>query len=159
MRIFLGAPLTEMLEPTRKRVRADFRMWLEHLICELETAGHEIVSAHTRELWGEGLQEPLTALRNDTKAMYDCDIYVAIIAYPGYPISPGVQMELGMAHLLDKAVFLVAPHKIKVPYLNRALLAKQSFDGLIHFELGESKALSSRLLEALCSYETLFDKV
>jgi nucleoside 2-deoxyribosyltransferase len=118
MKIFLAAPFTQMLDGETSRFAVPYREWLEEIIAFLRDAGHEVISAHIRELWGDALQPPSVALANDWAGIRQADV---VIAHVGNPPSPGVQMELGIALSLGKRLVVLTSRDAFVPYLNRGL--------------------------------------
>jgi nucleoside 2-deoxyribosyltransferase len=116
--IFLAAPFTQTLDDSTKQVSSEYRKWLEKLIRHLESHGDQVFSAHTREQWGTKLDEPAHALKADMHALEKSDWVIALV---GDPPSPGVQMELGAALLLNKRIAILVKRGEFVPYLVRGL--------------------------------------
>lgn len=112
--VFLAAPLTA-------KVQDGF--WTDNNLRELVTAirtdlmdaGFKVNSAHMTEEWGEETRTPARALREDLSDLRDSSVLVAIIE----PVpSPGVQIELGAAAMLNKTVVQVSHVNTTIPYLN-----------------------------------------
>ncbi|MGE5282390.1 MAG: nucleoside 2-deoxyribosyltransferase [Chloroflexota bacterium] len=144
--IFLAAPFTQTIDSTSKQVDNDYRQWLERVIRELERAGYEVISAHVREDWGNRLDSPATALKQDLNDLYRAD---AVVAHVGSPPSPGVQFELGVAASLEIPVVLVFDRTAaQRPYLNPALPAVIPTD-ILEVDLDESSP--ERIIQALGS--------
>ena len=93
-------------------------MWLERVIAFLIGKGHQVANSHVREVWGQELDSPETAVKKDLTSIRKADL---IVAYLGSPPSPGVQMELGMALSFSKPIVVLADRESTIPYLVRGL--------------------------------------
>lgn len=118
MKLFLIAPFTGMLNPETGLIQDQYRTWLEKIIRFLESKGHQVISKHVREKWGEDLNTPEDAIEHDFDSAKTSDL---IIAYLGNPFSPGVQMELGIALCYHKKIIVLTESKSEIPYLVRGL--------------------------------------
>jgi len=112
--VFLAAPLTAKVQDG---------IWTDTSLRELITAiqddlidaGFKVINAHTKEEWGEEKRTPTHALREDLSDLRDSSVLVAIIE----PVpSPGVQIQLGAAAILNKTVVQVSHANTTIPYLN-----------------------------------------
>jgi nucleoside 2-deoxyribosyltransferase len=139
MNIFLAAPFTDRIDPSTHVMEQSYRRWLEQIIQYLESLGYRVIGAHRREDWGAKLESPETAIQNDFAAVRDCEL---LIAYPGNPPSPGVQMELGFAAAFKKPIILIQENQSRIPYLLTGL-GKLTRTSLIRF------TNSTQLLEQL----------
>lgn len=143
MRIFLAAPLTQMIDPASGRIGVPYRDWLESLIDGLERSGHDVFSAHVRERWGETLEAPTEALKADLDELRKADV---VVAHVGNPPSPGVQFELGAAVVLETPVVLLLDREASPPYLIPALPSVVESQII---EFGPGSSIVDRVLEAL----------
>jgi len=118
MRIFLAAPLTQLLTRDGSQIDADFMTWWSSIIDVLEESGHEVISSHVREDWGRRLDPPPVALSADLQGIRTADL---VIAYVGVPPSPGVQLEIGYAVGVRKPLIVFADAHEARPYLLEGL--------------------------------------
>ena len=114
MKIFVSAPLTQMLDPKTRLIRQDYANWLGGLIDFLKRKGHEVSSAHIREEWGRKLLPPEECAPKDFKLIQECDIFVAVLKDS---ISLGVFLEIGAAAAWGKKILLLKESTAKMPYL------------------------------------------
>jgi hypothetical protein len=118
-RIFLAAPFTQNLRPKGQGgLPEDYRRGLSKIIELFEAKNCSVSNAHKREVWGERLDDPASALRYDLEGVALCDVLVAII---GLPPSPGVQLEIGYAIALHKPIVVIHQRDQFIPYLIRGL--------------------------------------
>ncbi|MGV3662997.1 MAG: nucleoside 2-deoxyribosyltransferase [Prosthecobacter sp.] len=113
MKIFLAAPFTTNVI-TGKGLEEGFAALLRRLIKELRDSGHEVFSAHEREQWGRAIDPAEKALQDDLSELRAADVVIALI---GDPPSPGVQMELGGALILEKPILALVEMGSERPYL------------------------------------------
>jgi len=66
--------------------------------------GHDVISAHVREDWGQNLMPPEEFTPLDLNLIKECDL---VIAYVDYQPS-GVYVELGWASALKKKIIVLA---------------------------------------------------
>jgi hypothetical protein len=114
MKVFLAAPFTQTIDQKTGLVDPSYRDWLEAIIRLLRIQGHEVICAHEREKWGQDLDAPGAAMRADFDAIKDSDL---VLAHIGNPVSPGVQMELGIALSFGKRLIVLAEVESNAPYL------------------------------------------
>jgi hypothetical protein len=114
VKIFVAAPFTQWLQQGGGSVPDTYRVWLEELHEALRAGGHDVISAHEREAWGDDLEPASSALRADLESILSCDVLVAEL---GNPPSPGVQMELGVALVAGKRIVVLAQVGAPIPYL------------------------------------------
>ena len=153
MRVFLAAPLTNLIDPNSGRISLAYRKWLEHLIELLRQAGHDVISAHMREDWGGHLMDPRSALKHDAEGIRGADVMVAVLAFLDGNISPGVQQELGIAYENKKPTLLVTPRGSRLPYLNTAMLNHPCFEVPVTFDREGLYSVAPKIVDKLAMHQ------
>ena len=103
MNIFLAFPFTQLIDKKSNRLNTKTVKFLEDLRNQLIDNGHTVFLAHYREKWGKELMTPEECTADDYREMIKADI---VIAFPGFPISGGVHIELGWASALKKSILI-----------------------------------------------------
>ncbi|CDG17310.1 nucleoside 2-deoxyribosyltransferase [Xenorhabdus doucetiae] len=114
LKVFIGGPIQHAL---RLRVLDNnLQVHIKSAICQLESLGTEVFSAHRTEQFGgtTHLYTPEEVSQRDRQWMEQCDIFVAIL-----PVCPqqkqlirtdGTHIELGWASALNRPIILVTEH-------------------------------------------------
>jgi nucleoside 2-deoxyribosyltransferase len=135
-KVFLAAPFTQTIDERTHLVDPEYRKDLEQLIRHLESHGDAVFSSHMREKWGDQLDDPVEAIEADVREIQQSDIVVALL---GDPLSPGVQMELGVALVHHKRILVLVKRGQFVPYLVRA------FRSLPHTQIIEFNSIEEAM--------------
>lgn len=101
MYIFMAFPFSNYIDKETGRVREDYVCFLSDVREKLIESGHEVFLSHFREEWGKQLMTPEECTKADLIEMYKSDL---VVAFPGYPLSGGVHIEMGWASALEKKV-------------------------------------------------------
>ena len=117
-RVFLAAPFTDYRTGKNGELLQSLRRQLQSLLNRLRAEGYEVFSAHEREKWGLEIDPQAVALEEDWYELRKSDILIAIL---GNPISPGVQMEIGIALQREMKIIVFAERHQKLPYLIEGL--------------------------------------
>lgn len=120
MKIFFAAPFTKIINNENGLVDPQFKVWINKIVQEFRSSGHNVFLAHEREEWGAKLDSPEKALKLDWEEIEKSDV---VLAYIGNPPSPGVQMELGYASALRKPIVVFSVNNEEIPYLTKGLSA------------------------------------
>lgn len=150
MKVFLAAPFTQLLD-RRGTFDSDYRSRLSDIHQFLESLGHEVISAHTREHWGNALESPAEALAIDLAGIDACDVLVAFI---GTPPSPGVQLEIGYALARRAPVLAIVDRNDSRPYLLDGLPSIAKAEIYVAEHPGEAKAAIKNGLARLSAQDT-----
>jgi nucleoside 2-deoxyribosyltransferase len=135
--VFLSAPLTQYLADGGPSALMDsFREHWNGLAEALERSGHQVISAHRREIWGASIDSPDVALKDDLEGLRASDL---VLAYIGSPPSPGVQLELGYAIAHHKSILVFIDEGQDTPYLVRGFPQMANLEVFDIKELGEIK--------------------
>jgi len=108
MRIFLAAPFSSVYRKRTGKIDSKFRERLETIIKLITEKGHNVISAHVRENWGQNLMSPDEFTPLDLNLIKECNL---VVAYLGHQPS-GVYVELGWASALQKRIIVLAEHPI-----------------------------------------------
>jgi len=104
MKIFLGAPFVNWIDPKTDQLEEKHKKFIKKLIAFFESKGHEITNAHQREAWGKKFLGNKKATKLDLDEVKNCDLFIAI---PGTPASGGVHIEIGWGAAQKKKILLL----------------------------------------------------
>jgi len=108
MNVFLAAPFTSVWQEQTGLINSKFRKRLQRIIDLIAKKGHNVVSAHIRENWGENIMDPNKLTPLDVKLIKECDLVIAYInSQPS-----GVYIELGWASIFKKRVIILTEQPI-----------------------------------------------
>jgi len=108
MRIFLAAPFSNVYRSRLGKVDSRFRKRLETIIKLIMKEGHDVISAHLRENWGQNLMPPSEFVPLDFNLIKECDLVIAYISDQ----PSGVYVELGWASALKKKIIVLTDQPI-----------------------------------------------
>lgn len=103
MRIFLGTPITSILEQKDKNICNKDLNDIKRIFNSLNSIeGWDTFCALSREKWGEEPMEGEICTELDYNEMKDCDVYIT------FPIrSHGVSVELGWGSAMNKKIIIL----------------------------------------------------
>ena len=120
MKIFVAASYSAKVDYSTGEVYSEYRSWLEAILDQLESYGHEVVCALRDDDWRINDLDPAQAFKLDEAKISDADGLLALVSDT---VSAGVQMEMGMA-LAQKKNVVIAHEKVdQLPYFNQAVVA------------------------------------
>ena len=120
MKLFVAASYSAKVDYTTGGVFPEYRTWLEGILSQLESYGHEVVCALRDDDWRINDLEPAQAFKLDEAKISNAEGLLAIVSDT---VSAGVQMEMGMA-LAQKKVVAIAHEKVhQLTYFNQAVIA------------------------------------
>lgn len=120
MKIFVAASYSAKVDYTTGGVFPEYRTWLEGILLQLESYGHEVVCALRDDDWRINDLEPAQAFKLDEAKISNAEGLLALVSDT---VSAGVQMEMGMA-LAQKKVVAIAHEKVhQLAYFNQAVVA------------------------------------
>ena len=93
MKIFFASPFSQFCEEDSDIILEN-RWFFEKIIKFFKENNLDYFCSQEREEWGEKYISPSESIIADTKAISECDLFLAI---PGNPISGGVHVEIGWA--------------------------------------------------------------
>ena len=103
MHIFIAFPFSQLIEQRTGRINKEYIEFLDKLRKTLIDLEYNVFLAHYREEWGEKLMGPYECTPDDFSEMCKTDL---VLAFPGWPASGGVHVELGWASALGKRIVL-----------------------------------------------------
>ena len=109
MYVFFAFPFSDYMDLETGRVKSVYKDFLENARAALINAGHRVFMAHYREKWGKDLMSPDECTQADLIEMKKADM---VIAFPGYPISGGVHIELGWASAYEKKISIFLQQEV-----------------------------------------------
>jgi len=120
MKIFLAASYSSKVDYTTGDVYPEYRSWLEAIIAQLESYGHEVFCALKADGWRINDLEPAQAFKLDEGEISKAEGMLALVSHTP---SAGVQMEIGMAIAQKKQVVLAHEVIDQLPFFNQAVVA------------------------------------
>jgi nucleoside 2-deoxyribosyltransferase len=102
--MFLAGPFTGTIEASTGVMSRSHRSRIGRLLDYFEGSGWQVFNAHRRESWGQDWYEPEICTPLDFKEIRQADV---LVAFPGYPPSPGTHVEIGWATVMGKPIFLI----------------------------------------------------
>ena len=97
MKIFFASPFSQFCEEDSDIILEN-RWFFEKIINFFKENNLDYFCSQEREEWGEKYISPSESIIADTKAISECDLFLAI---PGNPISGGVHVEIGLKELTE----------------------------------------------------------
>jgi len=120
MNIFVAASYSAKVDYSTGDVYPEYRAWLEAILWQLESYGHEVVCALRDDDWRINDLDPAQAFKLDEAKITRADGLFALVSDT---VSAGVQMEMGMA-LAQKKIVAIAHEKVdQLAYFNQAVIA------------------------------------
>lgn len=120
MKIFVAASYSSKVDYTTGNVYPEYRKWLEGILGQLESYGHEVLCALRDDDWRINDLEPAQAFKLDEEKIAASDGLLALVSDT---VSAGVQMEMGIA-LAQKKIVVIAHEKVdQLAYFNQAVVA------------------------------------
>lgn len=120
MKIFVAASYSSKVDYSTGEVYPEYRAWLEAIIEQLESYGHEVFCALRADNWRINDLEPAEAFKLDEGEISKADGMLALVSNTP---SAGVQMEIGMAIAQKKQVVLAHEKIDQLAYFNQAVVA------------------------------------
>lgn len=134
---FLAAPMTSFLNMSTLD-GVELRKFLTRIASTLQAAGYVVKSAHIAEAWGRERRPPEAGFPYDAANLREATL---VVAYLGVPLSPGVQLELGMAYALNKPTVVIQHEDADLPYMVRGLVSNLGAT-LIRFASADSAVVA-----------------
>jgi len=120
MKIFVAASYSAKVDYSTGDVYPEYKAWLEAILLQLESYGHEVVCALRDDDWRINDIDPAQAFKLDEEKIANAEGLFALVSDT---VSAGVQMEMGMA-LAQKKVVVIAHDKVdQLAYFNQAVVA------------------------------------
>jgi nucleoside 2-deoxyribosyltransferase len=120
MKIFVAASYSSKVDYSTGEVHLEYRQWLESILAQLESYGHEVLCALRDDDWRINDLEPAQAFKLDEAKIAASDGLLALVSDT---VSAGVQMEMGMA-LAQKKIVVIAHEAVdQLAYFNQAVVA------------------------------------
>ena len=120
MKVFVAASYSAKVDYSTGDVYPEYRAWLEGILGQLESYGHEVVCALRDDNWRINDLEPAQAFKLDEQKIANAEGLFALVSDT---VSAGVQMEMGMA-LAQKKKVVIAHEKVdQLAYFNQAVVA------------------------------------
>jgi hypothetical protein len=120
MKIFVAASYSSKVDYTTGDVYPEYRAWLEAILRQLESYGHDVVCALRDDDWRINDLKPAEAFKLDEEKIANAEGLLALVSDTA---SAGVQMEMGMA-LAQKKKVVIAHEKVdQLAYFNQAVVA------------------------------------
>ena len=120
MKVFVAASYSAKVDYSTGDVYPEYRAWLEGILGQLESYGHEVVCALRDDNWRINDLEPAQAFKLDEQKIVNAEGLFALVSDT---VSAGVQMEMGMA-LAQKKKVVIAHEKVdQLAYFNQAVVA------------------------------------
>ena len=120
MKIFVAASYSAKVDYSTGDVYPEYKAWLEAILMQLESYGHEVVCALRDDDWRINDIDPAQAFKLDEEKIANAEGLFALVSDT---VSAGVQMEMGMA-LAQKKVVVIAHDKVDhLAYFNQAVVA------------------------------------
>jgi len=120
MKIFVAASYSAKVDYSTGEVYAEYREWLEAILAQLESYGHEVFCALRDDNWRINDLDPAQAFKLDEEKINRADGLFALVSDT---VSAGVQMEMGMA-LAQRKIVVIAHDKVdQLAYFNQAVVA------------------------------------
>ena len=120
MKVFVAASYSAKVDYSTGDVYPEYRAWLEGILGQLESYGHEVVCALRDDNWRINDLEPARAFKLDEQKIANAEGLFALVSDT---VSAGVQMEMGMA-LAQKKKVVIAHEKVdQLAYFNQAVVA------------------------------------
>lgn len=120
MKIFVAASYSSKVDYKTGDVFPEYKEWLEDILEQLESYGHDVFCALQADNWRINDLEPAQAFKLDESEISKAD---GMIAFVTEKPSAGVQMEIGMAIAQKKNVVLAHEPSDKLAYFNSAVVA------------------------------------
>jgi nucleoside 2-deoxyribosyltransferase len=120
MKIFVAASYSAKVDYSTGDVYPEYRAWLEAILWQLESYGHDVVCALRDDDWRINDLEPAQAFKLDEEKIANAEGLLAIVSDT---VSAGVQMEMGMALAQKKRVVIVHEKVDQLAYFNQAVVA------------------------------------
>lgn len=120
MKIFVAASYSSKVDYSTGDVYPEYRAWLEAILNQLESYGHDVVCALRDDDWRINDLEPAQAFKLDEEKIASADGMLALVSTTP---SAGVQMEIGMAIAQKKQVVLAHEAIDQLAYFNQAVVA------------------------------------
>ncbi len=120
MKIFVAASYSSKVDYSTGNVHPEYRAWLEGIILQLESYGHEVFCALRVDNWRINDLDPAQAFKLDEAEISKCDAMFALVSSAP---SAGVQMEIGMAIAQKKPVVIAHDKVDQLAYFNQAVIA------------------------------------
>lgn len=120
MKLFVAASYSAKVDYSTGEVYAEYREWLEAILAQLESYGHEVVCALRDDNWRINDLDPAQAFKLDEEKIARADGLFALVSDT---VSAGVQMEMGMALAQKKAVVIAHDKVDQLAYFNQAVVA------------------------------------
>jgi nucleoside 2-deoxyribosyltransferase len=120
MKIFVAASYASKVDYSTGDVYPEYKEWLEAIIVQLESYGHEVFCALKADNWRINDLEPAQAFKLDETEIAKADGMLALVS--NMP-SAGVQMEIGMAIAQKKRVILAHEDIDQLAYFNQAVVS------------------------------------
>lgn len=120
MKLFVAASYSSKVDYSTGDVYPEYREWLEGILHQLESYGHEVLCALRDDNWRINDLDPAQAFKLDETKIANSDGMLALVSDT---VSAGVQMEMGMA-LAQKKKLVIAHEKVdQLAYFNQAVVA------------------------------------
>jgi nucleoside 2-deoxyribosyltransferase len=132
MKIFVAASYSAKVDYSTGDVYPEYKAWLEAILLQLESYGHDVVCALRDDNWRINDLEPAQAFKLDEAKIANAEGLLALVSDT---VSAGVQMEMGMA-LAQKKKVVIAHEKVdQLAYFNQAVIALgQAYEALLPIE-------------------------
>lgn len=126
MKIFVATSYSTQVNYDTGEVFPEYKEWLEEILGQLESMGHEVFSALRADGYKINDADPAEAFSLDESEIDKSD---AMIAFVTDKISAGVQTEIGMAIAKGKKVYIAHLPEHPLGYFNDAIVkAGQAID-------------------------------
>jgi nucleoside 2-deoxyribosyltransferase len=102
--VFVGGPFKALVDSSTGVVPIASRRPVARVVRHFERCGHEVLSAHRLERWGQMMVTPEECTRRDYDWIQRADV---VVAFPGAPASPGTHVEVGWASAWGKPLVLI----------------------------------------------------
>ncbi len=149
MHIFIAFPFSQLIETKTGLLSKNNIFLLENLRNRLIEDHHQVFLAHYREKWGKALMLPAECTTDDFNEMKKTDL---VLAFPGWPISGGVHIELGWASALGKKIVLILKNKTDYSPLVYGLEAVTDTE-IINYDILDYKEILPKILKYVNSIE------
>ena len=120
MKIFVAASYSAKVDYSTGDVYPEYRAWLEAILWQLESYGHDVVCALRDDDWRINDLEPAQAFKLDEEKIANAECLLALVSDT---VSAGVQMEMGMALAQNKVVAIAHEKVDQLAYFNQAVIA------------------------------------
>ena len=120
MKIFVAASYSAKVDYSTGDVYPEYKAWLEAILLQLESYGHEVVCALRDDDWRINDIDPAQAFKLDEEKIANAEGLFALVSDT---VSAGVQMEMGMARAQKKVVVIAHDKVDQLAYFNQAVVA------------------------------------